>query len=237
MEGFTDYYDLLLVHSAGFMDQDLFLKKLAGMINRVENSPGNKVQSVSEASFDAWIKTYRRNENSSNSSVSYYTKGALIGLMLDLSILQESQGTNSLDDLMRFLYRQYYKKEFSGLSQENLDQAVEKFLPQSSRQLFDTYVNDTERLDYEKHLTYVGLDLVNQSDTSWVELGISFEAGNDLIVSKVVRGSSAYQGGINVGDEIIALDGYRVHNANLWTTSRRSIDTTTRAFPSSVGRS
>ncbi len=217
MEGFTDYYDLLLVRSAGFMDENLFLSKLGAMINTVENRPGNKVQSVTDASFDAWIKTYRRDENSGNSSISYYSKGAVIGLILDLAILKSSQGAHSMDDLMRYLYRQYYEEQYFGLTEENMQRAVEKFLGQNPDQFFDQYVYGTDRLEYEEHLEYVGLNLTNQSDTSRINLGIHFEPGVNLRVSEVVRGTSAYLGGINVGDEIIALDGYRVRDSNLGT--------------------
>jgi len=215
MEGLTDYYDLLLIRSAGLMTDDLFLRKLVGTINFVENSPGNTLQPVADASFDAWIKAYRPNENSGNSSISYYSKGALVGLILDLAILRNSQGKYSLDHLFRYLYEQHFEKQNEGLTEGNLAKAMQKFLGEDPQHFLDDFVYGTNRLEYERHLNYVGLDLVNQSDSLSVELGVSFEPGNDLRVSRVVRGTMAYDGGINVGDEIIALDKYRVFKSNL----------------------
>jgi predicted metalloprotease with PDZ domain len=95
-EGVTSYYDDHLLLRANLVDADEYLNTATGNIGTIENAPGNKVQSVAESGFDAWIKYYRPNENSNNTTISYYTKGAVIGMLLDLEIMQSTQGQTEL---------------------------------------------------------------------------------------------------------------------------------------------
>src|SRR5690606_5548403 len=99
-EGITSYYDDLLVRRAGFTSPQRYLDIVAGSITSVESTPGNKVQTVAEASFDAWIKYYRSNENSKNAEVSYYTKGGVLGHLLNMEVMEATAGEKSLDDVM-----------------------------------------------------------------------------------------------------------------------------------------
>ena len=109
-EGFTAYYQDIYTKRAGLQTPDRYLMSLAASISSVENQPGNRVEAVSDASFDAWIKQYRPNENSANSTISYYSKGSLIALLMDLETIHASQAKVGLDEVMKAMYDQYYSK-------------------------------------------------------------------------------------------------------------------------------
>lgn len=213
-EGITSYYDDLIAQRAGVMSTQRYLDIVAGSINSVENTPGNKVQRVSESSFDAWIKYYRRNENTNNAEVSYYTKGGLLGQLLNMEILKASNGDQSLDDVMRYMYDRYYKKLNRGFTEQEFKEALERFAGKKLDDFFRNYVNGTQTPDYNSYFVAAGLRLVNQNEGV---LNLNWGAGtamenNKMIVKTVARGSSAWEGGINVSDEIIAIDGYRVED-------------------------
>lgn len=212
MEGFTSYYDELLLSRADIKDDEYYVNKLAGGISYVENQPGNRVQPVAMASFDAWIKAYRPNENSYNTTISYYSKGALIASMLDLQIIENTQGEKNLDDVMQYLYKEYYKKEGRGVTNEEVQQAVERVAGKDMDEFFNKYIWDTETIDYQKYLDYVGLELIDRNaGNQEAYLGtFNREDGGRLIVRTVPRNTAAYKGGLNVDDEIIAADGFRV---------------------------
>ena len=110
-EGITDYYADIALRRANLISDREFLTATARAFQTLQNTPGRLVQSVEEASFDSWIKYYRQDENSINSQVSYYEKGAILGLLLDLEIRKRSNGAKSLDDVMRYLLSEYFKKD------------------------------------------------------------------------------------------------------------------------------
>lgn len=205
MEGFTSYYDELLLYRAGIYTEDEIIRKLSGSINSIENQPGNKVMSAAESSFNAWVKGYRPNENSYNTSISYYTKGAVIANMLDLMIINATKGAQSLDDVMRFLYQEYYKKQNRGFNSNEMQQAIEKISGLDLTDFFKKYVNGTETFDYKTIFNYAGFDAVS-NDNNKPSLGISLR-GNTI--KSITRNSSAYDGGLSVNDEIIAINGFR----------------------------
>ncbi|OWP63088.1 peptidase M61 [Hymenobacter amundsenii] len=211
-EGGTEYFSNLIMQRAGFLTPDGYLADLSNGINRVENTPGNKVQSAADASFDAWIKQYRPNENSGNTAISYYDKGEVIGAVLDLMIINETKGQKRLDDVMQYLYDQYYKKLGRGFTDEEYQQAVAKVAGRRFDDFFRRYVYGTEMLPYEQALNYAGLHLsVVPTPATEIDLGARISAANGRqTVAGVVRDGSAWQGGLNVGDEILSLDGARV---------------------------
>ena len=215
MEGFTSYYDEILLRRAGFFTDDEYLRKLAGALNSVDNRPGNQVQSVTEASFDAWIKFYQQNENTWNTTVSYYTKGNILAAMLDLEIIHSTRGIKNLDDVMRILYENNYKKTRKGITTEDIKNAIETITGKEFDLFFENHVFGTMPLDYSKYLEYAGLELFNMyQDEPVPQLGVSMKIEDGrLLVNNVIRGSSAYEYGINVNDEIIAMDGFRVDDS------------------------
>lgn len=206
-EGFTAYYDNLLIKRAGIIDEKRYFQLLQTDINSILNSNGDKIQSVAEASFDAWIKYYRQNENSTNSQVSYYTKGAVLGAVLDLWILKNSEGKSSLDDVLRGMYIKFYKEKDKGYTSEEFKEALEQALGEKLDDFYKKYVNGTETLDFNKFLNYAGLELLETSDTKTPSLGIKEKKG---IITHILRNGAAWESGLNVNDEIIAINGERV---------------------------
>ena len=217
MEGIASYFEEKIMLRAGFNNEDTFLKNLLYAMEKIQNAPGSEVQSVAEASFDAWIKYYRKNENSDNSQISYYTKGTILGALLDLSIIHSSGGKRTLDDILNQLYDQFYKKKGKGIVTEDLKMALEKAAGDDLSAFFNDYVYGTKDLAYAKFLSYAGINLVETNSSSNPKsVGIRWrnESGG-LFVSSVLKNGSAYDNGIYVGDELIAINGYRISNSNL----------------------
>ncbi|ALJ01535.1 peptidase M61 [Rufibacter tibetensis] len=211
-EGFTTYYADLIMRRAGFTSEREHLDRIASSITSVENTPGNKVVSAAQSSFDAWIKQYRPDENSYNTHLSYYSKGALLGMLLDMEILRATNGTKSLDDAMKALYDQYYKKQNRGFTDKEFQQGIEKFTGKLMDEFFQKYVYGVETPDYNSFLSTVGITLtdVNKgTNQPLLGAGISTASGRP-IVTTVTRNGSAWQAGLNVNDEIIGINGYRV---------------------------
>lgn len=181
----------------------------------MQETPGRRVQSVEESSFDSWIKFYRQDENSINSQVSYYDKGAILGLLLDLEIRKRSQGAKSLDDVMRYLYNEFYKRK-RNYSPQDFQQASESIAGASLDQFFARFVTGREELDYDAALRAAGLRLdtsvANQAEPTPPKgyFGADLSQEDDrLIVGSVYAGTPAYEQGLNAGDQIVAFDGNR----------------------------
>ena len=214
MEGFTSYYDELLLKRSGFYDQKEYLKTLSQTINAIENRPGSKVQSMAESSFDAWIKGYRPNENSVNTQISYYTKGQLLGALLDMEIIASTNGEKKLDDLMKYLYNEYYKKLKRGMTEQEFRLAAEKIAGKKLDRFFNDYVYSTKEIDYAAIFQPLGLELQKTAAGDPINMGMRVaDAGGQLIIKEITEGGSAYHSGLNVNDEIISIDGFRVNSA------------------------
>ena len=209
-EGITDYYADLALRRAGLITESEFLSATARAIQQLQNTPGRKEQTVEESSFDSWIKYYRQDENSINSQVSYYDKGALLGLLLDLEIRKRSNGAKSLDDVMRYLYAEFFKKN-RNYGPSDFQKACELMAGSSLEEFFNKYVHGTEELDYNGALGAAGLRLDTPAGTGGVYFGADVAEDNDrLIVRRVYAGSPAYEQGLNAGDQIVAMDNMRV---------------------------
>lgn len=211
-EGLTSYYENILLLRAGLISDRDYLEMLADAIKSLQNTPGRLVMSVEEASFDAWIKYYRRDENSINSQVSYYDKGALLGVLLDLEIRRASAGRRSLDDVMRYLYAEFYRKG-RNYTPEDFQAACEKMASRSLDEFFRRYVRGRDELPYNSFLEAAGLrlEVKRSSNEPRAYLGAQLaQEGDRLIVRTVRAGTPAYDQGLNAGDQIVALDGKRV---------------------------
>ena len=215
MEGFTSYYDELLLKRAGFYEEDAYLKVLANTISSVENRPGNRVQPVAASSFDTWIKQYRPNENSYNTTISYYPKGALVAAVFDLEIISATKGRKNLDDVMQYLYSEYYKKQDRGFTADEMQKAIEKIAGKSMKDFFNRYIDGAETIDYNTYLNKAGFELINTNEGSdKAHFGARTRDNNGrLMVQGVTRGTAAYKYGVNANDEILAIDGYRVNQS------------------------
>lgn len=213
-EGITSYYDELILRRAGFYTREVYLEKLAAAINDLEQRPGRNFLSLAESSHDAWIREYRPNENSKNTGISYYGKGQVIALLLDASIVARSAGTRNLDDVMKSLWQQYLKRPQRGFCNAEfyatLDAVGGAGLGEEIRRL----VESTETPDYTGILAKAGIKAQNPGKPE-ITLGINtaFENGR-LMVKYVERDLAAWKGGLNVNDELVAVDGRRTGNTN-----------------------
>lgn len=226
MEGVTVYYSGRILLKVGLLSPERYQRNISSLMNTVSNNKGDRYQSAAEASFDAWIRYYRRNESSPNRDVDYYVKGNLLGLLLDLEIRYSSKNKNSLDDVMRRLYTEYYKKKKRGFSEEEFKRVVERAAGKKLDYFFENYVYGTEEIDYKKYLYYAGLEVEDLSASSISEsrayLGIiTRERAGRLMITRVVRDSPAWNYGLNVNDEIIALNGLRVNKSEFLSAAGR----------------
>ncbi|WP_051203199.1 M61 family metallopeptidase [Hugenholtzia roseola] len=213
-EGFTSYYDELLLYRAGFISQEDYFKKLEWAINTLENRKGREVQAVSESSFDTWIKFYRPHENSSNNSISYYNAGTVYAALLDITITESTKGKANLDDLMRYLYAEYYQKKARGFTEAEFKAAAEKIAGTKLDDFFEKYIYGVEVPNYAEFFAKVGVTL-QVEETTTLDLGARVgEEGGSLVAKGIDKGSLAEQMGLNVNDEILALNGFRTKNIN-----------------------
>lgn len=228
VEGMTSYYDELLVHRAGLSNRKEYLKQLSRAIESVETGAGRKVQSLAAASFDAWIKFYRRDENFANSGVNYYTKGQIAAFLLDAEIRRATGGAKSLDDALHLLYARYSGER--GFRTEELAATLSEVAGTDLAPFLHRLLDSTEDLPYQGALDWYGLRFKESpaddrkgkdeedadADTekpaekpAW--LGVETEVdGGRLLVSQVPRDTPAFAAGVNVGDEILAIGDYRV---------------------------
>lgn len=209
-EGFTDYYGALLVRRAGLSTREEYLDELSGSIERVQMRPGRGVQPVDMASFDTWIKQYRPDENSSNTSIDYYDKGATIAFLLDAKIRKATNGAKTLDAAMRLAYERYTGAK--GYTPEQFRQTMSDAAGVDLSAWFADAVSSTKELDYTEALDFYGLRFATVDPANArATMGASTRNdGGRLVVSIVRRGTPAYDAGINVDDEILAIDDLRV---------------------------
>ncbi len=220
-EGITDYYGNLMPERAGLVTDKVYLDQLAKRIQAFQETPGRLEMSAEEASFDSWIKLYRPDENSINSSISYYDKGELLGLLLDLDIRRRTHNAKSLDDVMRYLYTEFYKKG-RNYTPVDFQKACELIAGANLDQFFSRYVRGREELElvYSDTLAAAGLRLDAGpfgarefiGPIPWkAYLGADLSQNSDrLLITAVRSGSPAYEQGLNANDQIVALDSARV---------------------------
>ena len=209
-EGFTAYYQDIFTKRAGLQSPEKYLSGLASGISALENEPGNKVQSASESSFDAWIKQYRPNENSRNSTVSYYSKGSVIALIMDLEIIHSTKGKAGLDEVMKAMYDEYYVKQKRGYTDQEFKAAAEKIAGHSLNDIYNNYVYGLKTIDYNKYLNYAGYSIRNDAEKlmePYLGISTALREGR-MLITQVARGSGAWEAGLNVNDEIVSVDSY-----------------------------
>ncbi|GAC1399442.1 MAG: PDZ domain-containing protein [Pyrinomonadaceae bacterium] len=210
-EGLTEYYQGVLVRRANLISDREYLRDMARAFEALQNTPGRRVMSVEEASFDAWIKFYRPDENTPNSQISYYDKGAILSLLLDLEIRRASENKKSLDDVMRYLYNEFYKRK-RNYTPQDFQRASELMAGTSLDKFFAAYVRGREEFDYNAALSVAGLRLETTTGNAPEKafLGANLvQDGDKLTVRNVLAGTPAYEQGLNAGDQIVAVDGVR----------------------------
>jgi predicted metalloprotease with PDZ domain len=219
MEGFTTYYTPLLLRRAGLITPERTLESFGEQMLKLLQTPGRHLQSAEAASFDAWIKLYRPDENTPNTSVSYYLKGSLLALLLDLEIRSRTISEHSLDDVLVTTYRNY-TLHGQGIPEDAFQDICEQVAGGSLQAFFDNYVRGVAELPFEDYLGRAGLAMTygwkDEGSGRRTGLGVRVkqQAGR-AVVETVFADGPAYHADLSVGDEIVALDGYRVSEATL----------------------
>lgn len=227
-EGITSYYESLLMARCGLLTQSEYLDSLSSDIDGVEKTPGTRVQSLTESSRDTWIKFYRPDENSRNTRVSYYSKGAVAGFLLDAEIRRATDNQKSLDDVMRIMYERFADE---GYLPEDFRSVTAEVAGKNLDDWFTKSIDRAEPLEYDRALDWLGLtfgDPAAQAEKAedseekkkpWT--GFSGSGESVVVVSRVESGSPAAKAGLNVGDEVLAIDGYRITGRSLSSRLRQ----------------
>ena len=209
-EGFTSYYDDLLLRRCGLLDDATYLKLLTKTIHQVQQTPGRRVQSVAQASFDAWVKYYRQDANTPNATVSYYTKGALVALCLDLTLRREGQAT--LDDVLRALWQ---RSRGGPMSEQDLLDALQEISGRSFHAEIEAWVHGTDDLPLADLLSAHGVLLKSDRPQTAQQMGLRVSEAQGIQIKTVLRGGWAEKAGFAPGDEWLGLEvagqGWRIH--------------------------
>ncbi len=220
-EGFTSYYDDLILLRSGVIDTPAYLKLLEKTINGVHRSRGRLKQTVAESSFDAWTKYYRQDENAPNAIVSYYAKGSLVALLLDLVIRRDTRGKRSLDDVMRALWRRYGRHFYSanggiGVEDHELEALFDEITGLELKSVFDLAVRGTRDLPLADAFASMGITLSDQRKTNKLSLNVRVQQEGGLCkLASVHETGPAHHAGLSAGDTLVAIDGLRVTGSNL----------------------
>lgn len=214
-EGVTSYYDDLALARCGLIDRDQYLKLLSKQIETLQTTPGRGVQSLPESSHDAWIKFYRRDENSGNTQISYYNKGAVAAFLLDAEIRRRTAGAKSLDDVLPVFYERFVDV---GYTENDFRELVAEIVGEPLDDWFDATIDGAGELHYEAALDWFGLQFAAQEagpgedpqgDAAWLGVSTRLEAGRQYAAT-VTAGGPAAAAGVNAEDELVAINGFRV---------------------------
>jgi len=209
-EGWTSFYDNLILRRCGLINNKEYFEFVDVEVNDIMRFEGRLNQSLAESSFDTWIKFYRKDENFSNSQVSYYTKGALVSMMLNIEIIKSTNAEKSLDDALRMLYDDYKKDNVKGFTDERIKEVCETVCGKTLDEFWEKYINGVAELPLDSYLEVCGLELINENESAECSLDIESKTDNGkYIITKVHAGGSAYESGLNAKDEIIAVNGIR----------------------------
>ena len=214
-EGFTSYYDDLMLVRSGLLTESAYLKLQAKTIASVLRGSGRSKQSVADSSFDAWGKYYRQDENAPNAIVSYYTKGALVALMFDLTIRAKTAGKKTLDDVMLALWqrfgRDFYTSAARGVTEAQVEALFDEISGLKLKALFERYVRGTADLPLAKLYAPFGVKLVDERKSAKPALDAATSRdGGDCKLTQVHEGGAAHTAGLSAGDVLVALDALRV---------------------------
>jgi predicted metalloprotease with PDZ domain len=213
-EGATSYYDWRILRLAGLCSVEEYLDHLASEVAYVDQTPGRLVHALEEASFDAWIKLYRPDENTGNSSVSYYRKGELVCALLDIEIRARSRGRATLDQVLAALWREHGSPE-RPVPEDGMQVFFERVAGVPLGDLFDAWIRTPAEIDYDKTLAHVGLEVQRHARSDAAPCALGFRLRGDsgrAVVAAVTREGAAWRGGIDPGDEVIAVGGMRLES-------------------------
>jgi predicted metalloprotease with PDZ domain len=200
-EGFTSYYDDLLLRRCGLIDDATYLKLLTKTANQVLQTPGREVQSVAQASFDAWVKYYRQDENTANATVSYYTKGALVALCFDLLLRQE--GNTDLDQVMRALWT---RCKGGPMAEADFAAVLKELGGRAFTREIAGWVHGTRELPMKDLLEAHGISVMEEPAQLQQRLGVRVTESQGVLLKNVLRGGAAEQAGFAANDEWVGVE-------------------------------
>jgi predicted metalloprotease with PDZ domain len=218
-EGFTSYYDDILLRRAGLIDDTTYLQLLGKTIAQVQQTPGRHVQSVAQASFDAWVKYYRQDENTPNATVSYYTKGSLVALCLDLKLRSEFKNDSiTLDTVMRGLWQ---RCKAGPMREQDLLDELHALTDRSWQPEIQAWVHSTQELPLRELLEAQDIQIDTEASPMAQRLGLRVgEGAGSVQVKTVLRGSAAEIAGMAAGDEWLGLDVGTKGQGGSWRLSK-----------------
>lgn len=243
-EGITSYYEDVLLARAGLIDRDAYLKRFSKLVKTLQTANGRKVQSLTDASHDAWIKFYRPDANSKNSRTSYYTKGAVVGFLLDAKIREATDGKKSLDDVMRTMYKNFASRkgyQGKGYTEQDFRKVASQVAGEDLANWFTSTVDSTDELEYQQALNYFGLEFApddksakdkeqnkdrdkesHQEKKPKIDVGITFStSASNPTISAIRSNSAAFKAGLNIDDEVIAINDFRTSKSK-WEDQLKS---------------
>ena len=213
-EGFTSYYTHAALRKARIVSTGELMRGHARAAETFLGTPGRYYQSAEESSFDTWIKFYKPDENTVNSVISYYTKGQLIGMLLDIFIIDATGGSKRLDDVMRLLYQRTYKKG-RGFTEDDFIDALQSVSGKECETIYREMISSRGDLPFGRYLSLAGIEMKWEKERKEGYLGIRMSESAPETVANVLEGTGAAGAALLPGDELIAVDGMRVKPADI----------------------
>ncbi|HMD13007.1 MAG TPA: PDZ domain-containing protein, partial [Bacteroidota bacterium] len=211
-EGMTSYYADIISVRTGFTTVSKFIDHLGSIISSDRQRPGNKIESVADASFDAWIGG---TQHWYNTESDFYERGEDVSALLDLEIRQKTSNKFSLDNVMREMYK-HYPLSGTGYTLVDFQQVITEMTGWDCRQFFTDFVYGTKPLNWEDELVVAGLNVTCSDSVAKAWLGVSlYDAGGSTRINRIIAGSPAYQSGLDENDEVLALNDFRIRASSL----------------------
>lgn len=214
-EGMTSYYGGLFLVRSGLLTESRYVESLPQSIEGDMSRPGNKKQSLAECSFDAWIKLWKNTPQAYNFEADYYSRGANVSLILDMTIREQTKNRRSLDDVMRLMHERF-PLGLGGYTNADFQKACEEVAEVPFQDFFANYVYGVMPLPWDDVLATAGLELEEKlpEKTPWLGI-LTNELGGKTVIRRVIASSPAYEAGLDVDDELLALNGYKVRTQEL----------------------
>lgn len=216
-EGWTSFYDNVLLRRAEIFNDEEYLTMFENEVNDIMRFQGRFKQSLEESSFDNWIKYYRQDENSKNSQISYYTKGALVAFLLDIEIIKATNAEKSLDEVLKLLYDDYKKNPSKGYTDGRIKELSELVSGINMDNFWKDYIAGTKDLPLKEYLELAGVELINTTADDKITLDVEYTYITDsvIMINKVYEGGSGYAAGLNFRDKLISIEDEMVTKNNL----------------------